>query len=299
VNGAKHAKKFIARYNSDPMDSLQFACTTASSRRVTVNGLSLHMLEWAAPGAPGLCFLHGGAAHSHWFDGVVAPFVGRYHIISLDQRGHGSSEWSTPPAYATEDFVSDLVGVMDGLGWPRMTVVGHSMGGANAMALSAWHPARVDRLVIADSRPSIPPERLGVMHERGERALRTPRRHPSPESAVASFRLLPRDTVADPALLAHVARAGIVEREGGWSYRFDPAANGSRRPHDMWAHLSRITAPTLLVRAALSPVLNPEMATSMRNAIPNVRFVEVPGAYHHVTLDRPKEFVAAVSDFLL
>src|SRR5258706_3568470 len=193
------------------METLQFACRSSSSRRLSVNGLTLHALEWARPGAPGLCFLHGGAAHSHWFDRVIDPFLGRYHVIALDQRGHGASEWPVPPAYATEDFVSDLLGVMDAMGWVRMTVVGHSMGGANAMALAAWHPQRVDRLRILHLRPSIPVERLGVMHERGARALPTPRRPPSPESAAASFRLLSRGTVADPSLLAHVARAGIVK----------------------------------------------------------------------------------------
>jgi pimeloyl-ACP methyl ester carboxylesterase len=264
-----------------------------------VNGLALHALEWAQPGAPGLCFLHGGSAHSHWFDAVIAPFIGRYHILSLDQRGHGVSEWPAPPAYATEDFVSDLLGVMEVMGWERMTLVGHSMGGANSMGLAAWHPERVERLVIVDSRPSIPPERLGTMHERGARALRAPRRHPTPEAAVASFRLLPRETFAAPELLAHVARAGIVERGGGWSFRFDPAANGSRKPHDMWPHLSRIAAPTLLVRAALSPVLTADMARKMCGLIPDVRMVEVPDAYHHVTLDQPERFVDAVKEFLL
>ena len=281
------------------MSSLQLACQSASSRHLVVNGVSLHALEWPKPGAPGLCLLHGGAAHAHWFDEVVTPFTRRYHVIALDQRGHGESAWPSPPAYATEDFVADLLGVADALGWPRMTVVGHSMGGANSMALAAWHPERVERLVVVDSRPSIPPERLGVMHERGARALRTPRRHPSPDAAVASFRLLPRETNATAALLDHVARAGIVERDGGWSYRFDPAANSSRRPHDLWPHLSRITAPTLLVRAALSPILTPDMLTRMAKAIPDVRTVEVEDAYHHVTLDRPEAFVSAVSGFLL
>jgi len=245
-----------------------------------------------------MILLHGGAAHAHWFDRVVTPFIGRYHLLALDQRGHGESGWPSPPAYATEDFVADLVAVMDRLGWARATLMGHSMGGANAMALSAWHPERVARLVVVDSRPSIPAERLGVMHERGARALRTPRRHPTPESAVASFRLLPRETNADPVLLEHVARAGIVEREGGFSYRFDPAANSQRRPHDLWPHLSRIVAPTLLVRAALSPILTAAMAKEMAATIPDVRVVEVADAYHHVTLDRPDGFIRAVEGFL-
>lgn len=280
------------------MDSFQFACRSSSSRSLLVNGLTLHALEWAAPGAPGLCFLHGGSAHGHWFDGVITPFIGRYHVIALDQRGHGDSTWPTPPAYATEDFVSDLLGVMDALGWARMTVVGHSMGGANSMALAAWHPERVERLVILDSRPAIPPERLGMMHQRGARALRSPRRHPTPDAAIASFRLLPRDTVANPEFLAHLARVGIVERDGGFSYRFDPAANGSRRPHDMWPHLSRISAPTLILRAEKSPVLPVEMAASLRAAIPGARLVEIPGAYHHLTLDRPREVAAALAAFI-
>src|SRR2546423_2719439 len=202
------------------MDSLQFFCHSSASRRISVNGLSLHALEWARPGAPVVCFFPGGSAQGPWSDRVISPFVGRCHVISLDQRGHGASDWPTPPAYATEDFVSDLLGVMDAMGWGRMTVVGHSMGGANAMALSAWHPERVERLVIVDSRPSIPAERLGVMHERGARALRAPRRHPTLESAVASFRLLPRETVANPALPEHVARAGIAARNGGWGFPF-------------------------------------------------------------------------------
>ena len=167
------------------MDSLQLACRTSSSRTLHVNGLDLHALEWPAPGAPGLCFLHGGSAHSHWFDAVIAPFIGRYHILSLDQRGHGASAWPVPPAYATEDFVSDLVEVIRVMGWEKIVLVGHSMGGANSMALAAWHPHLVERLVIADSRPSIPPERLGTMHERGARALLSPLRHPTPDDAVA------------------------------------------------------------------------------------------------------------------
>lgn len=280
------------------MTTLPFACRSSSSRFIDVKGLTLHALEWPREGAPVLCFLHGGAAHAHWFDHVVQPFAAGYHVIALDQRGHGESAWPDPPAYATEDFVADLLGVMDELGCARMTVVGHSMGGANAMALSAWHPERVERLVVVDSRPAIPPERLSTMHQRGQRALRTPRRHPTPESAIASFRLLPRETNAAPELLEHVARAGIAERGGGFSYRFDPASNSQRRPKDLWPELSRIEAPTLLVRAALSPILPADMAARMIGLIPDVRVVEVDDAYHHVTLDRPEAFVRAVAPFL-
>lgn len=273
----------------------RFACETARHRVLSVNGLALNALEWGAAGRPALCFLHGGSAHAHWFDLVVPSFSDRYHILSLDQRGHGASDWAPTPAYATEDFAGDLVGVMDAMSWARMTVVGHSMGGHNAMGFAAWHPERVDRLVVVDSRPSIPADRLQKMHRRGDRG---PMRHESLDSALRSFRLLPRETVAEPRLLEHLARQGITERGGRFLYRFDPACNGRRRPTDGWALLERITAPTLLVRGEYSPILPPEMATQMLARLPNARLVEIQGTYHHLVLDAPLEFAKVLDAFL-
>ena len=274
---------------------LQTGCATAKSRIVRVGSLGLHYLEWGVVDRPPLLFLHGGSAHAHWFDGVAPAFADRYHVVSLDQRGHGESEWAQPAAYATEDFASDLLGFLDALGWRHAIVVGHSMGGHNAMAFAAWHPERVRALVVVDSRPSIPEERLAQMHKRGYRALRL---HPTREDAVAAFRLLPRETIADPRLLAHLATMGIVERDGGWVYRFDPQANRSRQPIDTERLLDRVTAPALIVRGEVSPVLTRELADRVVTKIRDARFVEIPGTYHHLVLDAPAAFARALADFL-
>src|SRR5687767_10358958 len=155
-----------------------FGCELANHRNVRINGLDLHYLAAGPPEAPPVCFLHGGAAHAHWFDHVIPAFTDRFHVISLDQRGHGESAWATPPAYATEDFAADLLAFMDHFGWPRMALVGHSMGGHNAMGFAAWYPERVSALVVVDSRPQLPPDRVDRMRERGQRP---PRLHPTEE----------------------------------------------------------------------------------------------------------------------
>jgi pimeloyl-ACP methyl ester carboxylesterase len=219
----------------------------------------------------------------------------RFHLVSLDQRGHGESQWVSPPAYATEDFAGDLVATMDVLGWARMALVGHSMGGHNAMAFAAWHPERVSALVVADSRPALPVDRLERMKERGRRG---PTLHPTLEAALHAFRLLPRETAAAPALLQHLARQGLVNRDGGWKYRFDPACNASRRPVDAWPLLERITAPTLIVRGERSHIMTAEIAETMRAAIRDARVAKIPGAYHHLMLDAPEPFNAALRVFL-
>src|ERR1700681_4956499 len=109
------------------IDPTRFGCEIARSRSLQVGGLALHALEWGEPGRPALCFLHGGSAHAHWFDAVVPAFVDTFHVISLDQRGHGQSGWAPDGKYGTEQFALDLGGVMTAMGWGRMVVVGHSM----------------------------------------------------------------------------------------------------------------------------------------------------------------------------
>ncbi|HEY3064336.1 MAG TPA: alpha/beta hydrolase [Methylomirabilota bacterium] len=277
------------------MTTSPLGCKTARQRVIEANGVRLHFLDAGIAGAPVLLFLHGGAAHAHWFDAVTPAFSDRFHVISLDQRGHGQSDWPRPPAYSTKEFTADLVALLDAEGWDRVVLIGHSMGGHNALSFAAWHPERVQALVVVDSRPAIPDDRLTLMHQRGERPLRF---HPTREAAVAAFRLLPRETVADRALLTHMAEEGVVKREAGWVYRFDPASNRDRQPVDAWALLHRIAATTLIVRGELSPVLPPPMAERMRNAIAKTTLVEIPGAYHHLVLDAPAAFADALDAFL-
>jgi pimeloyl-ACP methyl ester carboxylesterase len=272
-----------------------FACERSTERKALINGLDLHLLEAGAVGAPPLCFLHGGAAHAHWFDRVIPAFTDRFHTVALDQRGHGGSAWATPPAYATEDFAEDLVGLLDHLGWPRVALVGHSMGGHNAMGFAAWYPHRVAALAIIDSRPALPPDRVDRMRERG---LRPPRLHPTEEQAVHSFRLLPKETTADPELLQHLAHAGLVHTDRGFRYRFDPACYANREPVDCWPLLPRITAPALVVPGELSPILPAEMAARLAASIPRAYVEEIAGAYHHVTLDAPDAFNRVLDRFL-
>ena len=273
----------------------RFGCESARTRFVVVGGLKLHFLEWGTIGRPTVCFLHGGSAHAHWFDQVTPAFADRYHLIALDQRGHGESQWAEPPAYGTENFASDLIGFFDSLSLERVALVGHSMGGHNSMSFAAWHPDRVSALVIVDSRPTIPADRLDRLRRRGERTLRP---YPSQEAAAQLFRLIPRETNADPSLLAHLGASGVVQRDGAWFYRFDPASNSGRRPVDAWTLLDRITAPTLIARGELSPVLPRDMADKLLASIRGATLVEIPASYHHLVLDNPTAFVRELDRFL-
>jgi pimeloyl-ACP methyl ester carboxylesterase len=271
------------------------ACRDARHRLIDNAGLTLHALEWGRPAATGLCFLHGSSAHAHWFDLVVSRFADDFHVMALDQRGHGASGWSPAAAYSTSDFVEDLAKVLDAVGWEKVVLIGHSFGGHNAMCFGARYPDRVSALVLAECRPGVPSARVAQMRRL---AARPSRQYPTEAAAIEAFRLFPPGTMASAELLTHLARAGVREAEGGWSYRVDPACNGTRTPTDAWPLLERITAPTLIVRGGRAGLEPRATFCAMRDAIPTAELVDIEDAYHHVTLDAPHRFAAIVHAWL-
>ncbi|MGC1341283.1 MAG: alpha/beta fold hydrolase, partial [Candidatus Binataceae bacterium] len=77
-------------------------------RRFTANGLLLNCLDYGGEGKPPILFLHGGSAHAHWWDFVAPAFIADFHVLALDQRGHGHSEWPENWQYGSEHYRSDL-----------------------------------------------------------------------------------------------------------------------------------------------------------------------------------------------
>ena len=261
-------------------------------RFVIVHGLRLRYRDWGGDGHP-LLALHGAVAHAHWWDPVAPHLARRFRVLALDWRGHGRSAWPRPPAYRSEDFAAELAGVIDALGLRDVVVAGHSMGGHNAMAFSAWYPDHLARLVVVDARPHVNYERLRALQRRAPRPQTD---FPTLAAALARFRLRPPETTASPALIRQIGRGSIGRMPSGhWRYRFDPACEQTRMPVDCWALLPRITAPTLVVRGEHSLILDRDVAERMVKTLPSGALAEIPGAYHHVTFDAPRALADAIS----
>src|SRR5262245_41057669 len=101
----------------------------ASDRFVKVNQLRLHYLDFGnADKTPLLC-IHGLSGNAHNFDGLAPHLADECHVMSLDVRGRGDSEWGAPADYTAPVYVSDLVALLDALAIPRIMLLGTSMGG--------------------------------------------------------------------------------------------------------------------------------------------------------------------------
>jgi len=79
-------------------------------KTVTANGLKLHYLDWGTAGKTTIVLLHGLRGHPHSWDSFSEVMCKDYHVLALDQRGRGDSDWAKDGNYTTEAYVTDLAG---------------------------------------------------------------------------------------------------------------------------------------------------------------------------------------------
>ena len=135
---------------------------------VDAGGIMTHCLIAGPVNAPHVIFVHGlGGSLATWSLNLPA-FAAQFRICALDLAGAGSS---AKPAidYSVPALVSFLARFLDALGpdWQRVSIIGHSLGGAVALAFAGSYPGRVERLVLVDSAglgPEIDRTVVGLMH---------------------------------------------------------------------------------------------------------------------------------------
>jgi pimeloyl-ACP methyl ester carboxylesterase len=271
-----------------------------TDRELTLNGLRFHYLDWGNADAQALVCLHGFTSHAHSWDTFAGAMREQYHVLALDQRGHGETEWASD--YHADRRVEDLEEFVDALKLEKFVLLGLSMGGRVAFQYASRHPEKLDRLVIVD----IAPETSSSGAQRIADGLRNRDIFKDPEEAFeAARRANPRPP--DDALRARTQHGLKQLEDGTWTFRYDVAlrnASGARvmptreEVQATWDSLKNITCPTLLVRGSDSDILSPELAQRMLQSIPNARLVEVPNSGHSVPLDNPPGFQEAVRTFL-
>jgi len=270
------------------------------SHHVVLRGHRFHYLDWGKNGPP-ILFLHGAGLTAHTYDLVCLALRTEYQCISLDQRGHGDSEWSPVLDYSNETQAGDIVAFVEHMGWDHFLLVGMSMGGVNSIFYAGRHSNRLAGLVIIDAGPELRPVGTARIGE----FLRQPDALDSIEEFVErALRFNPR---RDPRLLRRSLRHSLRQRpDGKWVWKADPRPreqNARQAPlpdryKALWAEVEHITCPTLVLRGAESDVLLDEDAERLASRLPNGRWVKIPHAGHTVQGDNPTAIVDAIRNFL-
>jgi pimeloyl-ACP methyl ester carboxylesterase len=142
------------------------AISLPESKLIKINGLNLHYLEWGNPNASPVVLLHGLCGNAHYWDFFASSTASEYRVLALDQRGHGNSSWAK--SYGPKGYVLDLEAFANNLRLDKFVLIGHSMGGINAIIYAAQHPDLIRALIIVDIGPEI--NSVGIERMERERA---------------------------------------------------------------------------------------------------------------------------------
>ena len=247
--------------------------------------------------------LHGGGQTRHSWRGVVQELLRHgYHVLNIDARGHGDSDWAPDADYRFESLASDLRAVIATL--PNApALVGASMGGITALLAIAGADRTIAKaLVLVDVVPRL--EVAGVSkivsfmraHADGFRTVE--------EAAEAVGAYNPNRTRSDD----HSGLTKNLRRrdDGRLHWHWDPAFvafAGGVAPDQFAGQLmqaaDKVKVPSLLVRGLDSDVVSDGGVSELHKHMPALEILDVAGAGHMVAGDRNDAFNAGVVAFLL
>jgi non-heme chloroperoxidase len=263
-------------------------------------GIALAAHVCGNPHSQPVVLLHGGGQTRHAWGALARELAGLgWHVISMDLRGHGESDWSPSGDYTIDALTEDLASVAAALDRPPV-FVGASLGGLTSLATIGERPeVKARALILVDI--TVNPNPDGVARISSFMRARPDGFESVEEAADAIAEYLPhRPRPKDTKGLRKNLRRG---EDGRYRWHWDPAMlEGKGRiglPRDRLEAAARaVRVPTLLLRGDQSEVVSADGVEDFRKLVPHAEAAVVPKAKHMVAGDENDLFCAAIVSFL-
>ena len=267
----------------------------STDRFVTVNGLRIHYVEWGASDKQPLILLHGIGRVARTFDHIAPHFQSNYHVLAVDMRGHGDSDWEPQGAYLVEDYVKDIEELAKELRLRNIVIWGNSTGGRVAQVFAGLHPELVASVIAEDVGPERPREIADNMTNRLRQE--DARGWASEEELLAELKTSnPRTS---EAALRPLAYLGTKKRnDGRVIWKRDPNIGNGFVPTELWRFVREIKAPILYVIGGRSTIVPSATQEELKKVLPQARVVTLPGLGHYPSEENPMDFLKVVDAFL-
>ncbi|MCX7802338.1 MAG: alpha/beta hydrolase [Meiothermus ruber] len=269
-------------------------------RRMSANGVGLHLYDSGPVQAPGPTFLliHGLGDEADSWRKVFPLLTGQGRVVAPDLPGFGRSEHPRR-AYTLNFFADTLAALLDNLKVPQAVLVGSSLGAAVALRLAQRRADLVARLVLVGG----PPMRgrlnrvqlMFLIPGQGEKLYNSFRS--SQEAAYESLRPYYASLEALPPEDRQFLRERVWDRV--WSDDQRRAYFSTFR----WmalesllgrARLGQVKTPTLLVWGEQDAVVPLEAAKALQGSMTNAKLHVIPGCGHLPQQEKPLELARLI-----
>jgi len=271
-----------------------------------------------------LVIVHGGPGASHdYFLPWLLPLLRSNQLVFIDERGSGkSSKLEDPKEYTIANMVEDLEIVRQTLGLGKISLLGHSFGGALVEAYALKYQKNLSHLILGSTFASTTELNEVLARMKAEMAAQDRERVNALESAglfgkgqvwehgrypeeyaklawgVGYFPYL-YDNHPDPnydPLGSNTDTAWDVYREM-WGSDGEFIVDGNLKEVEYVNRLSEIKVPTLII-VGEHDECDPKMSREMHEKIAGSQLVILPKSGHMTFVDQPEMFLKAVGDFV-
>lgn len=260
-------------------------------------GIKIQVAVWEGNGKQILC-IHGLTANARCWDLMASVLAPHYKVIAMDLRGRGLSD-SPPTGYSVEDHCRDILALLDNLALERPVLMGHSLGALISLVFAAYHPQRVDRLILIDGGGKLKENQMTKVFAGIKPSL--DRLGKVFDSFEAYVSLLKQAPFLQPwnSFLETYFQYEVEEVEGNMRSRVQPEHIQEEilnlKEVDPSQLYFKVSSPVLILRATQGMlaeddlVLPEEAVEQMLREIRNAKRVDLEGTNHYTILFQPSE----------
>ncbi len=291
-------------------DGTNQAAATPESRFLTIPfpgtpGLEVHYLERPGPGegAHSFLLLHGFTFNSFTWGAVLDPLAQVGRTVAYDQPPYGLSakplpgDWSGANPYSKESAIAEAGAVMRTLDLHDVILAGNSSGGTLALEAALAFPDRVSGLILVApwvyaQRPTFP-EWVAESPQLERVSLFIARKLGNPTLLEYSYQ--------DPAKVRPQRReeALLHTRVANWDLAWGALLDRSLLSSvDIAERLAQVRVPVLVITSDQDKLVKPEDTRRVAEALPHATLKVLPGCGHVPQEECPREFMAAVTEWL-
>jgi proline iminopeptidase len=251
--------------------------------------------------------MHGGPGADHSTMLPLLPLSSSHALILYDHRCNGRSKGADIATMTWDNLVEDAEAIRNHLQLEKWAVVGHSFGGMVALAYAIRHSGRISKMVLLDTAADaswVHKRTPAVLAERGfkKKTLAMAERFYSgligPREFKWSMLKLARAYYGHPRMAFMVKQALQALRIHASASAFIQGTRYLIAGWNVTTQLGRVSCPTLIVAGSEDFLFPPEQQRELQRRIDGARLEIVSGAGHNAHMERPREVVRLIAEFL-